>query len=62
MSTAAERAGAALAQRRADDFQFMVVAASKGNMGFYAAFRDRSLDTPPVVHPPQGPASAYENI
>lgn len=61
MSDSNTRAAADRVQRRSDDFKFMVVAASKGYMGFYAAFRDKALDTPLFVHPPQGPESAYEN-
>lgn len=61
MSDANTRAAAKREQDRSDDFRFMVVAASKGNMGFYDAFRDRSIDIPLVKLPPQGPESAYEN-
>ena len=61
MSTAAERAADALQRRKCEDFRFFLVAHSKGNPGIYDLLRDRTLDTPLIVHPPQGPASAYEN-
>lgn len=61
MSHANARAAADRESRHSDDFKFLVIAASKGNMGFYNAFRDKALDTPLFMHPPQGPESAYEN-
>lgn len=39
-----EKAKTALAQRRRDDFDFMVLCESKGNMAFYNLFRDTGLD------------------
>lgn len=33
-----------LERRRTEDFNFMVVCASKGNMSMYQLMRDRSLD------------------
>lgn len=32
-----------LAKRSEDDFKFMVVCSSKGNMSFYHAFKDQTL-------------------
>jgi hypothetical protein len=43
--TAAEKAD--LARRRKEDFDFMVLCASKNNMSFYRLFRDTSLDKEP---------------
>lgn len=39
-----EKAKADLARRRKEDFDFMVLCASKRNMSFYEMFRDTSLD------------------
>lgn len=33
-----------LERRRSEDFKFMVLCASKGNMAMYQLLRDRSLD------------------
>lgn len=33
-------------RRRSEDFKFMVLCESKGNMGMYRVFRDKSLDPP----------------
>jgi len=33
-----------LERRRSEDFQFMILCASKNNMAMYELFRDRSLD------------------
>lgn len=35
-----------LARRRREDFDFMVVCASKGDMAMYRLLRDRTLDKP----------------
>jgi hypothetical protein len=35
-----------LAQRRREDFDFMVLCAAKGNMSMYQLLRDLSLDEP----------------
>ena len=43
--TAAEIAD--LARRRKEDFDFMVLCASKGNMAMYRLMRDTSLDKKP---------------
>jgi len=41
-----------LDKRRHDDFDFMVLCASKGNMSMYRLLRDRSLDE--ANNPKQG--------
>ena len=61
LNDANARAAADREQRRSDDFKFMVLCASKNDMSMYQLLRDKTLDTPLVVLPPQGPESAYEN-